>query len=71
MKLKVMEALNNFVNIEKVQFERKAIFPEARKLTFKFHFDGSLQGIGVSVVCLSKLPTGEKVYRRLCNKGKS
>ena len=70
MKLKVMEALNHYVNIEKVQIERKAVFPEARKLTFKFYFDGSLQGIGVSVVCLSELPNGEKVYRLLCNKGK-
>ena len=38
MKLKVIEALNQFVNIEKVKFERKAVFPEAKKLTFKFYY---------------------------------
>ena len=70
MKSKVIAALNHFIEIEKIEFERKAIFTEARKLTFKFYFDGSLQGIGVSVVCLSELPNGEKVYRLLCNKAK-
>jgi hypothetical protein len=53
MKLKVTEAFSFFVDIENVQFHRKAIFPEAEKLTFKFYFDGSLQAIGVSVVFLS------------------
>ena len=56
MKLKVMEALTHFVDIENVQFYRKAIFPEAKKLTFILYFDGSLQAIWVSVVCLSELP---------------
>ena len=70
MKSRVLEALSHFVEIEKVQFERKAIFSEAKKLTFKFYFDGSLQGIGVSVVCSNELPDGQKVYRLLCNKAK-
>ena len=66
----MIEALNFFINIENVQFHRKAIFPEANKVTFKIYFDGSLQAIGVSVVCLSELPNGQKIYRLLCNKGK-
>ena len=66
----MLEALSFFVGIKNVQFQRKAIFPEAKKVTFKFYFDGSLQAIGVSVVCLSELPNGKKIYRLLCNKGK-
>ena len=41
-----------------------------KQKTFKIYFDGSLQAIGVSVVCLSELPNGQKIYRLLCNKGK-
>ena len=70
MKSRVLEALSHFVEIEKVQFERKAIFSEAKRLTFKFYFHGSLQGIGVSVICANELPNGQTVYRLLCNKAK-
>ena len=65
-----MEALSFIVGIEKVQFNRKAIFSESNKITFKIFFDGSLQAIGVSVVCLNELQNGQKIYRLLCNKGK-
>ena len=34
MKARVLEALSFFVGIENVQFQRKAIFPEAKKVTF-------------------------------------
>ena len=70
MKSRVMEALELFIGIEKIQFHRKAIFPESKKITFKVYFDGSLSAIGVSVICLSELPNGKKIYRLLLNKGK-
>ena len=65
-----MEALELFIGIENIQFHRKAIFPESKKVTFKIYFDGSLQAIGVPVLCLSELPNGQKIYRLVCNKGK-
>ena len=40
MKMRVLEALKHFIDIEKVRFKRKAIFHNATKCTFKIFFDG-------------------------------
>ncbi len=70
MKSRVMEALELFIGIEKIQFHRKAIFPESKKITFKIYFDGSLQAIGVSVVYLNS-QMDRKFIAYFAIKGKS
>ena len=47
-----------------IQFQRKAAFSEAKAIKFKIYFDGSKQGIGVSVVVRNTLPN-DKVINRL------
>ena len=70
MKSRVMEALELFIGIENIQFHRKAIFPESKKVTFKIYLTGSLQAIGVLVVCLSELPNGQKIIAYFAIKAK-
>ena len=53
-----------FFQKEKVQFQRKAAFSEAKAIKFQIYFDGSKQGRGVSVVVRNTL-TNDKVINRL------
>ena len=70
IKDRLEEALRHFFKMEKVKFQRKVVFLEAKNVTFKIYFDGSKSGIGVSVVVKSVLPNDEKIFRLLCNKSK-
>ena len=56
--------------MEKVQFQRKVVFLEAKNIKFMIFFDGLKSGIGVSVVVKSVLPNDENIFRLLCDKSK-
>ena len=70
IKDRLEEALQHFFNMEQVEFQRKAVFIQAKEIVFKIYFDGSKEGIGVSVLVKSILPNDEEIFRLLCNKSK-
>ena len=50
IKDRLEEVLRHFFKMEKVQFQRKVVFLEAKNIKFMIYFEGSKFGIGVSVV---------------------
>ena len=69
---RIIEVLEYFFpwQMERVQFARKTAFSEAKVIKFKIYFDGSKQGIGVSVVVRNTLPNDKVINRLLCNKSR-
>ena len=69
---RIIEVLEYFLpwQMERVQFARKTAFSEAKAIKFKIYFDGSKQGIGVSVVVKNTLPNDKVINRLLCNKSR-
>ena len=63
-----IKACSLFFQLDKVNFQRKAILCEAKKIKFLFYFDGSETTNGVSIVVKNTLPNENVVYRLLQDK---